>query len=147
MKQLIIIQKRINNANNKSMKHILILSFFTFLLIIHSCQNKDKENPTITIVSPDQHSIHKWGETVHINALITDDVELKNYAVFIGNQDRKQLNNFNFMLSENITGSEFDFHKHFIVPNSAPAMAWIYFTIEDVESKTADFKWMLHFEE
>lgn len=111
-----------------------------------SCK-KDKEDPTITVNTPAEHSHHSWGATVHVEATFADDQGLKNYTVMIGDADGNHNHDFDFMKSGEISGASYDFHDHFDVPTDAPMMAWVHFTVTDQEDKTATMKWMLHFDE
>ena len=129
-----------------SKKITVILAILTLSLAITSCK-KDKESPTITISTPAQHSIHNWGSEVHISATFADDRGLKNYTVMVGDEDGNHNSAFDFMETGTTTELTFAFHEHFVVPNEAPMMAWIHFTVTDAEEKTTTMKWMLHFEE
>jgi len=126
-------------------KSIITLTIIS-LLTLTSC-NKDKENPIITVSEPTEHSVFKWGEMVHISAVFTDDQELKSYHTFVGDMEGNHNHHFDFMNSEDISGESFDFHNHFVVPDSAPAMAWVHFEVKDAEDKVTELMWMLHFEE
>lgn len=128
------------------MKIIIILSTLTLLIGFTSCK-KDKEDPTITVSSPANHSDLKWGETVHIEATFEDDRALKNYTVMVGDEDGNHNEAINFMETGTTDESSFEFHEHFTVPEEAPMMAWIHFTVIDAEDKSATTKIMLHFEE
>lgn len=121
---------------------LLLTLFFSFT----SCK-KDKEDPTITIETPAEHSVHKWGDQVHVEATFEDDRGLKNYHVLLGDANGNHLHSFDFENSGTISGLTYDFHEHFTVPDSAEMMAWLYFTVTDEENKTGTQKWMLHFEE
>ncbi len=132
---------------DKTMK---LMTFFAAIALVAatftSCK-KDKENPVITITSPDEHSDYKWGDKVHMDADITDDRNLKHLHAFVGDADGNHMHNFDLMVSEDISGESYHFHEHFVVPDSAPAVAWVYFEVKDAEDKLTEMKWMLHFEE
>lgn len=111
-----------------------------------SCK-KDKEDPTISITTPAEHSTHNWGDEVHINATFADDRGLKSYEVMVGDEAGMHDHMFDFHKSGTAEGLSYDFHEHFMVPDSAMMMRWVHFTVTDAEDKTASQKWMLHFEE
>lgn len=108
---------------------------------------KDKENPTISISTPAEHTTFNWGETVHIEAEFEDDRALKSYSVMMGDEEGNHDHDFDFMISEDIDGMSYHFHEHFMVPDSVAMMAWLHFTVVDAEDKSTSQKWMLHFEE
>ncbi len=130
----------------KSIKNILFFSLTASLIVLTSC-NKDKEDPTIEESTPEQHSEHKWENEVHLNATFSDDKDLKSYTVKIVDGADNELSAFNFTHTHEISGMSYKFHEHFEVPTNAPMMAWVKFMVIDAEDKTAEMKWMLHFEE
>lgn len=115
-------------------------------LALTSCK-KDKEDPVITVEEPTEHSTHKWGTEVHIHADFTDDRGLKSYEVALGAEDGTHDHMFDFHKTGTIEGVEYNFHEHFMVPDSAMMMRWVHFTVTDAEDKVATKSWMLHFEE
>lgn len=122
---------------------VLILTFF---VTFTSCK-KNKEAPSIKVETPNQHAKHNWGDEVHIEASFTDDSGLASYTVTMGDKDGVENTAFGLMEKGKISGTTYEFHEHFTVPDSAPEMAWIHFTVTDVENETTTKKWMLHFEE
>lgn len=127
-------------------KIFLMIAIVGFAATITSCK-KDKEDPTITIETPAQHSEHAWGAEVHIKANFSDDRALKSYVVMVGDEAGTHDNMFDFMRAGDISGLSHDFHDHFVVPNNAAAMRWVHFTVTDEEGKVSTKKWMLHFVE
>ncbi len=124
----------------------LILSIALLSVTFISCK-KDKENPKVLVEVPVQHSTHKWGATVHINAAFSDDRNLKNYTVFFGNEAGDLNTDFNFNVTEAISGESYAFHNHFIIPDSVSMNhGFIHFNLEDEEGKKISEKWMIHFE-
>src|SRR5690606_4443364 len=95
---------------------------------LSSCK-KDKEDPTITVNEPTEHSHHMWGETVHVEATFADDMGLKSYEVLLGDEAGNHDHMFDFDVSGTINGTEYDFHEHFVVPDSAEMMRYIHFTV------------------
>ncbi len=128
-------------------KSIITLAIVALFSASFTSCKKDKEDPVITVSEPTEHSNFKWGSSVHIEAKFTDDRDLKHYHVFIGDKDGNHNHDFDFMLSKDISGEEHDFHNHFMVPDNAPAMAWVHFEVKDAEDKVTKLAWMLHFEE
>ncbi len=122
--------------------------FFALLLsiILMSC-NKEKGAPTIKIESPNAHSTHKWGETVHIEAMFEDEKELKDYTVFVGNEAGELLPIMDFNVTGTTTGASFEFHDHLIVPTDAPNEAYVHFSVTNKANQTTKSKVMIHFEE
>ena len=123
---------------------IIALTFVSFSFI--SC-NKDKEAPTITVSTPTEHSHYLWGAAVHFEAEITDDQGLKSYTAMMVDADGNHEPTIDFMESGEISGTSYELHEHFMVPNEAPMMAWLQITAVDMEDKTTEIKWMLHFDE
>ncbi len=118
----------------------------TLTISTNSCK-KDKEDPTISVETPEQHSIHNWGTEVHITADFADDQGLKDYTIMVVDADGNHSMAFDFMRTGTVSELTYDFHDHFDVPDSAPEMAWVQFVVTDAENKTTTLDWMLHFEE
>lgn len=116
------------------------------LTSLSSCK-KDKENPEITINEPANHSEHLWGGEVHIEATFSDDRDLKSYHIYIGTEAGAETPEFTVDFAENISGKSFDFHEHFIVPDSVESVYYLHFSVTDAEDKTTTDKLMLHFME
>lgn len=125
---------------------LFIIGLVTVAAISTSCK-KDKQDPTIEVTTPDEHSEHTWGSEVHINANFEDDQGLKSYTVMVTDADGNHDHAFDFMKTGDISGVSYTFHEHFVVPDSAEHMRWINFSVTDAEDKTATATWMLHFSE
>lgn len=110
-----------------------------------SCK-KDREAPIIQISTPAEHSDHKWGDEVHMMAKFTDDRGLKSYTVMVGDEMGGHDHQFNYMKTENISDLSYEFHGHFMVPDSCEMMRWIHFTVVDEDDKSTTKKWMVHFD-
>ncbi|MFD1551662.1 hypothetical protein DNU06_02835 [Putridiphycobacter roseus] len=129
------------------MKNIFMFATIALLSTsIVSC-NKDKENPTIVVSTPENHTTFKWGEEVHVEATFTDDTELKSYKVFVGDADGNHNHDIGFMEEGTTTETSYEFHEHFMIPDSVASMAYIYFEVTDAEEKTTTEQVMIHFEE
>lgn len=125
---------------------IFTIAMLTLSFGATSCK-KDKEDPTITVGSPAEHALFKWGEEVHVMATFDDDRGLKNYTVMVCDADGNLNHEIDFMKSGETSELSYDFHDHFVVPNDSPMMAYIHFTVVDAEDKTTTKMWMIHFEE
>ncbi|NOQ75008.1 MAG: DUF4625 domain-containing protein [Crocinitomix sp.] len=128
-----------------SRKITVILAIAALSFTSTSCK-KDKEDPTITVSTPAQHSHFNWGDEVHIEADFADDRGLKDYAVMMVDADGNHLSTIDFMKTGTTSELTYEFHEHFVVPDSAPMMAWVQFTVTDAEDKAATLEWMLHFD-
>ncbi|MFT5821382.1 MAG: hypothetical protein ACI8ZM_002635 [Crocinitomix sp.] len=126
-------------------KLAVMIAIAALSFTITSCK-KDKENPTITVTIPAQHTHFNWGDEVHIEANFADDRGLKDYTVMLVDADGNHQHEFDFMKTGTTSELSFDFHDHFIVPNDAPLMAWVKFTVTDADDKTGTLTWMLHFD-
>lgn len=124
----------------------VIIAIAALSFSITSCK-KDKEDPTITVSTPEQHKHFNWGDEVHIEATFEDDRGLKGYTVMMVDADGNHQDDFDFMKTGTTSELTYDFHEHFTVPNDAPMMAWVKFTLTDAEDKAASSTWMLHFDE
>ena len=121
--------------------------FLGLVCISFTSCNKDKENPVIEISTPAEHSDHKWGNAVHVTAKFTDDKGLKSYTVMVGDEMGMHDHQFNYMKTGDISDVSYEFHDHFMVPDSCEMMRWIHFTVTDEDGKSTEKKWMVHFEE
>ena len=109
-----------------------------------SCK-KDKEDPTIDIIEPDDGATLAWGEEIHVELNFNDDRDLKHYSIMIGDAAGVLDTNFNFSYAEDISGTTHYFHEHAIVPDSCSStIIYIYYNVEDAEGKTAAKTLTLH---
>ena len=125
----------------KTKQYIFIIATAVFTV---SCK-KDKENPVIIMNIPEEHSEHTWGSLVHIEATFTDDLEFKQYDIFMGDEDGNYDTDIDFMRSGDVQGISYDFHDRFIVPDSVGTVSYIHIEVEDNEGKISNLKWMIHF--
>jgi hypothetical protein len=116
------------------------------ITLLTSCK-KDKENPVITVSSPEEHSEHVWGSKFNISAQFSDDIELANYHVHIGDSSGEHTHEFDYEREGNISGFTYDFSGNITVPDSIGMMYWLHFEVMDAESKSTSKKVMLHFME
>jgi len=130
------------------MKSVLCMATIGVALLasLSSCK-KDKENPEITINEPANHSEHLWGEEVHVEVTFSDDRDLKSFHIFIATETGAETPEFVVDFAENISGKSYDFHEHFVVPDSVGSVYYLHFSVTDAEDKTTTDKLMLHFME
>ena len=126
-------------------KSIFIIAIAFVAVSLTSCK-KDKEDPTISVVEPDDHQHFIWGEEVHVEANFTDDQALKSYDVSIQDDAGNISTDFNFHYTGDLEGATGYFHEHAIVPDSCMSMGYVSFTISDMEDKTVTEKRMVHFD-
>ena len=130
------------------MKHLTIKVILPLLVgsvfILSGC-NKDKEDPTITIAAPAEHTHFDAGAMVHVEATFADDKELASYTLEVGDANGGHIHNFHFNDAGNITGETSAYHTMITVPDSAGVHEfWLHFTVTDAEGKTGSAKHMLH---
>ncbi|MBK6952229.1 MAG: DUF4625 domain-containing protein [Crocinitomicaceae bacterium] len=127
------------------MKSILNIAFASTILFTFVSCKKDKENPTILIAEPINHSEHLWGSEVHIEATFADDRDLKSYHIHMGTEAGDHTPEFNIEFTGDISGKSYDFHEHFMVPDSIEHVYYLHFEVTDAEGKSTEAKLMLHF--
>ncbi len=130
--------------NLKKISIVLAAAVLSFTTI--SCK-KDKEAPLASISSPSEHTLYKFGETVHVHATLSDDIELKSYEIEIVDADGNHMHDFNIEKTVEVTGTSVEIEEDFTVPTGAPTVAWISLSVTDAEEKTTPLLWELHFEE
>jgi len=114
------------------------------LLSLTACK-KDKENPTIIIAEPINHSEHSIGSELHIEVSFEDDRELKSYHIHIGNEAGDHMPEFDLKFEGDITGKTYDFHEHFVIPTGISSVYYLHFEVTNAEGKSSTDKVMLHF--
>ncbi|MBQ0116832.1 MAG: DUF4625 domain-containing protein [Flavobacterium sp.] len=109
----------------KMTKMILIASLALGLTNCSSDANLDTEKPVITLLEPEDHESFKPGSEIHLEGLITDNVELSNYKVEIhsaedGHSHAKtsQENFFQYEETFQIPANQrlHEFHHHIDIP-------------------------------
>lgn len=126
------------------MKKLSFLFFTTTILSLTSCK-KDKENPVITVNSPENHSDQMLGGTMSVNAIFTDDIELSEYHVHIGDIDGNHVMEFMYEDHSSITGSSHEFTDVINIPDSIGMVYYLHFEVTDTEGKETNERIMLHF--
>jgi len=110
-----------------------------------SCK-KDKENPIITISSPENHSDIMQGGTIEAKATFTDDKELAKYHVHIGDVDGEHVHDFHDAeFTGDLTDESFEFSQTISIPDSLSMdVYYLHFFVTDAEGKESTEKLMLH---
>lgn len=124
-------------------KIIFSILLLASVSVITSCK-KDKEDPTIVVAEPEDHSEFHWGEEIHAEAAFGDDRELSSYRVYVGTSDGSVASELNADFSGSISGSSYDFHEHVMIPDSVTGMFYVYFKVTDAEDKSATAQRMIH---
>lgn len=109
-----------------------------------SC-TKDKENPTISITSPENHSNHMIGGAVSVSATFSDDLELSYYHVHIGNENGNHTMEFMYEDYGSLTGKTYEFTNSISVPDTIGSVYYLHFQVLDTQGKETKEKIMLHF--
>ena len=126
------------------MKTLKLLSILLLSTILFSC-NKDKNEPTITVAQPANHSNHSLGNMLHIEATFEDDVDLKSYSIFIGDVDGNHTHDFHYMTDSTISGTSYEFHEHTMIPDSLNSMEYyLHFNVTDAADKVTSEAIMIH---
>jgi len=128
----------------------LIFLSTSLLLSFSSCKKdktEDKEDPTISISSPANHSTHQKGSSIHVHADFADDIDLASYHVHMSDNAAGSSHSslFDFHESSSISGKSYEFHTDLTVPDSTLTVHWLHFEVIDAEGKTTTNKVMLHF--
>ncbi len=128
---------------NTKIKTSLILALG--VVFMSSCA-KDKEDPTITITSPENHSEHHEGSDVAIKAIFEDDKELASYKIEVGDESGEHIHEFHFFDEKtDLEGEKFEYSNTLTFPDSLTLNAYyLHFEVKDAEGKTATSKVMLH---
>ena len=121
---------------------IIIIALISFTLT--SCK-KDKESPVITITSPAAHAEFHEGDTIHVDGVFTDDMDLASYSVEVGDESGGHIHEFHHSDAGNISGKSYNYHSMVTVPDSLSiSMFYLHFSVSDAEGNTATSKVMLH---
>ncbi len=127
----------------QSFKISLIL--FAIAAIAFTGCKKDKEDPTIKVNKPAEHSEFNLGDEVHIEVIFADDRELASYTFMIGDEDGGHIHGFHHDDDGTLKGTEHEYHTMVTVPDSlAVTVFYLHFTVTDAEGKKASKKHMLH---
>jgi hypothetical protein len=127
------------------MKSMLKITWATMVVITLVSCKKDKEDPTMNIAEPVDHTEYHWGDELHTEVLFEDDRELKSYHIHMGNLAGDHVAEFDLMYAGDISGTSYSFHEHFVVPDSIEEVYYLHFQVTDAEGKSTSGKRMLHF--
>ena len=127
----------------KTIKSLFAISIVS-ILALTSCK-KDKEDPTITITTPAEHSEHALGSMIHVEGTFEDDRDLKSYTMMVGDVNGEHIHGFHHDESSDISGKSYHYHSMVTMPDSLSVMMfYLHFTVTDAKGKTASVKHMLH---
>lgn len=126
--------------------NLILTGLAAVALATFSGCNKDKEDPTITLNTPAEHTHFDRGTMMHLEMQFADDQELKSYDVEMANQDGSHNHEFHHSDDGTIDGTEYDFHTMIEVPATAPDMLWLHVTVTDAEGKETSDSFMYHFD-
>ncbi len=112
---------------------------------LSSCK-KDKENPIITVSSPANHSNIMLGSTLDVQAVFTDDKELAEYHVHMGDQAGEHVHDFHDVeYTKSITGDSYQFSEQINIPEMLSSeVYYLHFELTDAEGKISTERIMLH---
>ncbi len=114
------------------------------VLVLTGC-NKDKEDPTITVTAPAEHTHYNGGDVVNVAATFADDKALASYTLEIGDDSGGHIHSFHHNDAGNITGETSAYTQSITIPDSAGVhVFFLHFTVTDEEGKTTSAKHMLH---
>ena len=106
-----------SNSNSDVGLKKLVFTLLGTSLLFASCK-KDEEAPTITVMAPSDPAELSPGDEVHTEIMFSDNEALASYEVHIANEDGSHNHDFEFEKEGSISGTEYEFHEHFDVPDS-----------------------------
>ena len=128
----------------RSLKSIPFL-FLIGLLVLTGCQEEDKENPRVTVLSPAVSSNYHFGDEVHVEALFEDDKELASYTMWVGDINGDPIPGFSFEEEGGASGKSQTVHSVVILPDSLDTSLWfLHYTLMDAAGKTGSTFHLLH---
>ena len=121
------------------MKVSIKLFFITSLFLSALVSCKDKNPPTITIISPIEDAHYQVGTSFHYEANIEDDRGIATYRMYIGDQYGVPASSFSLTGSGDIVSKEKDYlvQGNSDIPLSANGEYYIYFEATDRDGKSA----------
>ena len=60
-----------------------IITTLLLAVLVLSCSKKDKENPSISVAMPTNHSYHMTGEHFMVQAYFSDNEQLNSFHIFL----------------------------------------------------------------
>jgi hypothetical protein len=69
----------------KKMKKVNLLAIMAlmFIVVATSCSSDDGDRPTIEFLQPISHPVYQPGDTIHLHAILRDNVGLSQYKIDI----------------------------------------------------------------
>lgn len=83
---------------------------------------------------------------MHVTLMVEDDKELSKIELEMANQDGSHNHDFHFSDTENISGTEYEWHGMIDIPATAPDMMWLHVTVTDEKGNEATDAIMYHFD-
>lgn len=123
------------------MKNILFISFITLAFV--SCK-KDKESPVIEIVSPDNAMTFSKGDTILLEANISDDIDLAKLHAHVGDENGNHTMDFMWEEELDLIGKTYHYNASIIIPETVEMVRYIHLEVTDAESKITEEKIMIH---
>lgn len=115
--------------------------------VMASCK-KDEEAPTIEVLAPSDPAELTPGTDVHTEIEFTDNEALASYKVYITNEDGSHNHDFDFENEGKISGTSYEFHEHFDVPEDIEVGHYhLEIEVEDQEGNSNAKTIELHVEE
>jgi hypothetical protein len=113
---------------------------FTLVMVLASC--KDKNPPTITIISPIEDAYYQAGTKFHYEANIEDDRSIATIRMYIGDVNGVPASDFVLTSTEDVVSTEKkkNFQGHSDIPTSANGEYYIHFEASDRDGKSAQVK-------
>jgi hypothetical protein len=113
---------------------------FAFILVLASC--KDKNPPTITIISPIEDAYYQAGTNFHYEANIEDDKSIATIRMYIGDLNGVPASDFVLTSTEDLVSTEKkkNFQGNSDIPTSANGEYYIHFEASDRGGKSAQVK-------
>lgn len=113
---------------------------FTLVMVLASC--KDKNPPTITIISPIEDAYYQAGTNFHYEANIEDDRSIATIRMYIGDVNGVPSSDFVLTSTEDLVSKEKkkNFQGSSDIPTNANGEYYIHFEASDREGKSAQVK-------
>jgi hypothetical protein len=113
---------------------------FALVMVLASC--KDKNPPTITIISPIEDAYYQAGMNFQYEANIEDDRGIANIRMYIGDVNGIPASDFVLTSTEDLVSKEKkkSFQGNSDIPTSANGEYYIHFEASDREGKSVQVK-------
>lgn len=126
-------------------KSSFIVVFIAAAAVTLTSCGRDKEEPSITISTPVEHSEFALGDVIHVDAMFMDNKDLASYTVEVGDVNGEHLHEFHNDDSGTISGKEYHYHNMITIPAGfSTDIFYLHFTVKDAKDNETTKKWMLH---